>query len=168
MGTHMERSITKCIPFAMVTIVVIFLLLQTPRIHLAIGRRWSNQITESCFYETQWPNYCEAMRANWASPNCDLLKSKANLLLVIPFRNRETQLKEFKIYMDEYLTKAVDVADWRFLIAEQLPHQNDSFNRGAVSNAGVWEFFEHRLKRDSSFLPDWMCIHDVDGMPQSP
>jgi len=68
--------------------------------------------------------------------------------------------------MDEYLAKANDVADWRYLVAEQLPNKDDSFNRGAVSNAGVWEFFKHQPRQDLDFFPDWLCIHDVDGLPQ--
>jgi len=106
------------------------------------------------------------VKENWKNPYCDSLNTQSNLLLVIPFRNRETQLTAFIKYMDEYLAKANDVADWRYLVAEQLPNKDDSFNRGAVSNAGVWEFFKHQPRQDLDFFPDWLCIHDVDGLPQ--
>jgi len=167
-GTHTERYLSICIPIALVFLIFIFLLVGTLGTRDVVAPKYSDQITESCLYETRWPNHCEALRDNWNKQYCDTLNKQSNLLLLIPFRNRERQLTEFKKYMDEYLAKATDVADWRYLIAEQLPNKDDSFNRGAVSNAGVWEFFLHQPKQDADFFPNWLCIHDVDGLPQWP
>jgi len=61
---HTERCISICIPYVVVVMIMIFLLLGTLGTRDAMARRWSDQITESCLYETQWPNHCEAVKEN--------------------------------------------------------------------------------------------------------
>lgn len=72
-----------------------------------------------------------------------------NLLVIIPYRDRENHLKIFIPYIHEALQK--QNITYKLLIVEQK--DNNLFNRGLLCNIG-FRFLEAQC--------DYICIHDVD------
>ncbi|BAI71350.1 galactosyltransferase [Azospirillum sp. B510] len=76
------------------------------------------------------------------------------LNIVVPYRDRESHLREFAPWVSAYFDRLEPPIDYRVTIVEQedgLP-----FNRGALMNAGfllgeAWS--------------DYACLHDVDYLP---
>ena len=79
--------------------------------------------------------------------------TKHRLGIVIPYRNRYSQLYEFKTAIKEYLRKT-DI-DYRLIIVEQ--DDAKLFNRGKLLNIG----FSEATKLNC----DYVCFHDVDMLP---
>ncbi|MBP2295063.1 galactosyltransferase-related protein [Azospirillum rugosum] len=76
------------------------------------------------------------------------------LHIVVPYRNRESHLRQFIPWMSAYFDRIDPRIDHRVTIVEQeagLP-----FNRGALKNAGFL------LGEGTS---DYTCLHDVDYLP---
>lgn len=73
------------------------------------------------------------------------------LSIVVPFRDREAHLSEFRPHMQKFLeTSGID---YRIVIVEQSFEK--PFNRAKLLNVGF------DLTRDS----DYFCFHDVDMLP---
>lgn len=76
------------------------------------------------------------------------------LHIVVPYRERESHLRQFVPWMSAHLDRHVPPIDYRVTIVEQeagLP-----FNRGALKNAGFL------LGEGTS---GYTCLHDVDYLP---
>jgi hypothetical protein len=72
------------------------------------------------------------------------------MVIVVPFRNRREQLKQFASHMEAFL----DGHPWRVLVIEQV--EGKPFNRGALLNIG---FQLSKAECDS------LAFHDVDMLP---
>ena len=74
--------------------------------------------------------------------------------VVVPYRNRDEQLRRFLRKLPFYLTsKGID---FEIIIAEQM--DEESFNRGALLNAGALQAMELGC--------DYLVFHDVDLIPR--
>ena len=73
------------------------------------------------------------------------------LKIVVPYRDREKQLRRFLPHIRDYFAKAA--IPYHLVIAEQA--EGLPFNRGAMKNAG------YQLGGAS----DYTCFHDVDYLP---
>lgn len=71
------------------------------------------------------------------------------LTICVPYRNRESHLREFVPYMKDFLKGY----DYEILVIEQTDER--PFNRGALANIGFL------LSNSETF-----CIHDVDMLPE--
>jgi len=78
------------------------------------------------------------------------------LSIIVPYRNREAQLRTFLTHTLTYFQRdKVDMfTPYRIVVVEQ--HDDRLFNRGILCNAGF------DLTRDSA---DYFCFHDVDYLP---
>lgn len=78
------------------------------------------------------------------------------LMILVPYRDRLSQLAEFLPHMTRYFErdKLDRHIDWRITIVEQA--DDKPFNRGALINAGF------RLVENDC---DYVCFHDVDYLP---
>lgn len=81
--------------------------------------------------------------------------SRNRVAIVIPYRNRDQQLRAFLHNMHSLLTK--QQLDYGIFIVEQIGNQ--TFNRGKLMNVGFVEAMK---------LYDWQCaiFHDVDLLPE--
>ena len=78
----------------------------------------------------------------------------ARLHIVVPYRDRESHLRQFVPWVSAHFDRLVPRIDYRVTIVEQeagLP-----FNRGALMNAGFL------LGEERS---DYTCLHDIDYLP---
>ena len=73
--------------------------------------------------------------------------------IIVPYRNRYSQLYEFKESIKEYF-KRLDI-DYKIIIVEQ--DDAKLFNRGKLLNIGYLEAKKQRC--------DYICFHDVDMLP---
>lgn len=82
--------------------------------------------------------------------------SRYRVALIIPFRNREENLKIFLRHMHVFLRK--QLLEYGIYLIE--PIQNLTFNRGLLMNIG----FKEALKETQK----WECFvfHDVDLLPE--
>jgi len=71
------------------------------------------------------------------------------LLVIVPYRDRESHLKEFMPYITS--TLASQSIDYKIVVIEQSPEK--LFNRGLLCNIGV-DLYQTEC--------DYICIHDVD------
>ena len=78
-------------------------------------------------------------------------KIKHKLGVIVPYRDREEQLKSFLSHMSEYL----DTVDHTVIIVEQS--DGNDFNRGKLLNIG----FNAALKEGC----DYVVFHDIDLLP---
>ncbi|XP_065180563.1 beta-1,4-N-acetylgalactosaminyltransferase bre-4-like [Sycon ciliatum] len=84
--------------------------------------------------------------------------SKTRVAIVVPFRNRYEQLKQFAPAINAFLAKQ-DII-FKVFIVEQLGKAK--FNRGALLNIG---FLEANSGRTAADRFDCMTIHDIDLIP---
>jgi N-terminal region of glycosyl transferase group 7/N-terminal domain of galactosyltransferase len=80
-----------------------------------------------------------------------VIDAAPRLKIVVPYRDRERQLRQFLPHIRNYFAKRG--IPYHIVIAEQA--EGLPFNRGAVKNAGF------RLGEES----DYTCFHDVDYLP---
>jgi len=80
-----------------------------------------------------------------------MMSRKSRLKIVVPYRDREKQLRQFLPHIRDYFVESG--MDYHIVIAEQA--QGAPFNRGAIKNAGFL------LGTES----DYTCFHDVDYLP---
>ena len=73
--------------------------------------------------------------------------------IIVPYRNRDTQLAKFKTKMQSYLIKKG--INYKIIIVEQ--DDASAFNRGSLCNIG----FEQAVK----YRCDYVVFHDVDMLP---
>lgn len=83
-------------------------------------------------------------------------KHQPEFYIVIPYRNRENNLKQFLTYMSHYFKSDENV---RYIIVEQK--DDLKFNRGRLSNAGIK--YVSNLPNTSNNT--CVVIHDVDLLP---
>jgi hypothetical protein len=78
------------------------------------------------------------------------------LTVIVPYRNRESHLRQFVPHLQAYFTRdKTDYAiPYRLIVVEQ--NEGLPFNRGALKNIG------YLLGRESG---DYTCFHDVDYLP---
>ncbi|XP_054711306.1 beta-1,4-galactosyltransferase 4-like [Uloborus diversus] len=90
----------------------------------------------------------------WFPKNCS---SWQRVAVIVPYRNRENQLKVFLQHMHPFLQ--AQRLDYGIFVIEQS--EKHSFNRGKLFNIGYLE---------ASKEPDFCCFifHDVDLLPESP
>lgn len=74
--------------------------------------------------------------------------------VVVPYRNRDVQLRRFLRVVPVYLKQ--QGIDYEIIIAEQM--DEESFNRGALLNAGALQAIELGC--------DYLVFHDVDLIPR--
>ena len=84
-------------------------------------------------------------------------KSRYKVAIIVPYRNRETNLKIFLRHMHPFLIK--QQLDYGIYLIEPL--QNITFNRGLLMNIGYLESL-----RLSSQKWDCFIFHDVDLIPE--
>ena len=84
-------------------------------------------------------------------------KSRYKVAIIVPYRNRETNLKIFLRHMHPFLIK--QQLDYGIYLIE--PIQNITFNRGLLMNIGFIESL-----RLSSNKWDCFIFHDVDLIPE--
>ncbi len=84
-------------------------------------------------------------------------KSRYKVAIIVPYRNRETNLKIFLRHMHPFLIK--QQLDYGIYLIE--PIQNITFNRGLLMNIGFLESL-----RLSSNKWDCFIFHDVDLIPE--
>jgi len=75
--------------------------------------------------------------------------------IIVPFRNRDKQLQEFKKYIPRYLQDNFPDIDYTIIIVNQ--NDRKKFNRGKLLNIGFLE----AEKRGC----DYVVFHDVDMLP---
>ena len=78
--------------------------------------------------------------------------STHRLAVIVPYRNRSDELKEFIPHMHAFLTS--QSLDYRFFIINQIDKHR--FNRAALINIGFLE---------SQSWADYLVMHDVDLLP---
>lgn len=88
----------------------------------------------------------------WKPDKC---VSQHKVAIIVPYRNRESQLKIFLQHMHPFLQQ--QMLDYRIIIVEQAP--NTSFNRAALFNVGFMEAL--KLHKFHCFI-----FHDVDLLPE--
>lgn len=83
-------------------------------------------------------------------------KARSRVAVVVPYRSRENDLKQFAQHMHLFLNK--QQLDYGLYVIE--PEANLTFNRGLLMNIG----FNESLKDE----PAWECFvfHDVDLLPE--
>ncbi len=93
----------------------------------------------------------------WISPESDLRFNQNKLALIVPYRNREINLKAFLIYMHRFLTEQ-KINHYVIYVIE--PSKDIRFNRARLLNIGYLE----ALKEDN-----YTCFifHDVDMLPEN-
>lgn len=91
---------------------------------------------------------------SWEPKNCI---PQHEVALVIPYRNREAQLKIFLSHIHEFLQK--QFISYQIFVIEQ--RQPAEFNRGKLLNIGYMEAL--KIKPFHCFI-----FHDVDLMPTNP
>jgi hypothetical protein len=82
------------------------------------------------------------------------MENSGRLAVVIPYRDREHQLRQLISALDK--TLAAQQRDYRIVVAEQS--DDGLFNRGKIKNVGA------DLVSDWS---DYYCFHDVDHVPEN-
>lgn len=75
--------------------------------------------------------------------------------IIVPYRNREKQLEEFKKYLPKYLQDNFSEINYTIIVVNQ--NDKKKFNRGKLLNIGFLE----AKKRDC----DYVIFHDVDMLP---
>jgi len=80
-------------------------------------------------------------------------KNRHKLGLIVPYRNRPSQLIEFKKIIKDYLT--TQNVEYELIIVEQTPHK--TFNRGKLLNIG--------FNVAKQLNCDYVIFHDVDMLP---
>ncbi|CAF4511752.1 unnamed protein product [Rotaria socialis] len=104
--------------------------------------------------------------AEWSdSPNVQMggifapndCKSRQELAVIIPFRNREYHLKLLLKYLHPYLQK--QKRSYHVFVVEQIG--NVTFNKGIIMNVA----FQEALKTRSTF--NCFIFHDVDLVPEN-
>ncbi|KAK7792818.1 hypothetical protein R5R35_005999 [Gryllus longicercus] len=88
----------------------------------------------------------------WKPSNC---VSRFDVAIVVPYRNRQTQLEIFLLYMHSFLQK--QMINYRILIIEQV--EKKDFNRAKLLNIGYIEALK-------LFPYHCFIFHDVDLIPQ--
>ncbi|CAF1120169.1 unnamed protein product [Adineta ricciae] len=83
------------------------------------------------------------------------LESKHRLAVIVPFRNRSSELEQFLPHMNAYLSS--QAIDHIFMIINQV--DTHRFNRAALINIG---FIESRT------VVDYIVMHDIDLLPMNP
>jgi beta-1,4-galactosyltransferase 1 len=77
--------------------------------------------------------------------------------ILVPFRNRELQLRVFLSHLHPFLQK--QFVDYTIFVVEQAG--NDTYNKGALFNIGYLE-----AQRMSGRSLECMILHDVDLLPE--
>lgn len=88
---------------------------------------------------------------SWSPPDC---RSKYRVNIIVPYRNRHTQLYVFLHYLHRFLMR--QEIDYRIVIVEQS--QEKMFNRGKLFNIGFREM-------EQRYPADCYVFHDVDLIP---
>jgi exopolysaccharide biosynthesis predicted pyruvyltransferase EpsI len=85
--------------------------------------------------------------------------NKPHHVIVVPYRNREANLKQFIEYMGPYLSRNFASDTFSLFIVEQA--DSEPFNRGFLFNVGLNEL------RESNPATQCVIIHDVDLLPKN-
>lgn len=127
-----------------------------PLIPPNLGERISYDLTEHSLAKTMndFKKYDIKSGGLHSPKNC---KASYKVAIIIPYRNRETNMKIFMRHMHPFLIKQ-QIEYGIFLIE---PLQNLTFNRGLLMNVGYVE----ALKQHSN---KWQCFvfHDIDLLPE--
>ncbi|KAM7541837.1 hypothetical protein Aperf_G00000003285 [Anoplocephala perfoliata] len=102
-----------------------------------------------------------------AQLTCKTKKNNSDFLIVIPFRDRKSDLLTFLFYMPVYFCFQGVKMD--ILIVEQVP--NGSFNRGKLFNAAIREMDKINAAHNTSdrlFGYNCFSFHDIDKLPIHP
>lgn len=89
----------------------------------------------------------------WKPANCNPVH---NVTLVVPFRERPTQLKKFLLHMHAFLQ--LQMVQYKIMVIEQV--DENPFNRGKLLNVGFAESNKHA--RTHCYI-----FHDVDLLPEN-
>lgn len=89
---------------------------------------------------------------HWTPPECT---ARHRVAIIIPYRNRDMQLRIFLHFMHPFLQK--QQLDYRIYLIE--PVANDTFNRALLFNIGYREATKH-------YAWECMIFHDVDLIPE--
>jgi hypothetical protein len=84
-------------------------------------------------------------------------KNSPKIAIIIPYRNRERNLKMFIYYMHHFLSS--QTIDYTIYVIE--PIEELTFNKGIAMNAGFMESLRNGEKYDC------YIFHDVDLLPES-
>ena len=93
----------------------------------------------------------------WISPESDFRFNQTKLALIVPYRNREINLKAFLVYIHRYLTEQ-QINYYVIYVIE--PAENIQFNRARLLNIGYLE----ALKEENFTC---FIFHDVDMLPEN-
>jgi beta-1,4-galactosyltransferase 1 len=104
--------------------------------------------------ENELRSYAIEPGGHWRPKNCT---AKNRVAIIIPYRDRENDLKIFLRHMHPFLIR--QQLDYSIYLVE--PEANIEFNRGLLMNIG----FVQSLKISHSY---WECFvfHDVDLIPE--
>ncbi|CAF1257886.1 unnamed protein product [Adineta steineri] len=103
----------------------------------------------------EWSDNPNVQKGGIYSPNdC---KSREDLAIIIPFRNRQYHLKLLLKYLHPFLQR--QKRSYQIFVVEQIG--NITFNKGAIMNIA----FQEALKIRSSF--GCFIFHDVDLLPEN-
>jgi len=85
----------------------------------------------------------------------DNCRARCRVAVIVPYRNRDTQLRIFLHNIHSFLSK--QQLDYAIFVVEQV--MNQTFNRGKLLNVGYKEALN---------VYDWQCFifHDVDLLPE--
>ena len=120
------------------------------------GRSWPHSLTataRSLVILLNIKTYVRALASVFRFSMMRLpIKQKEELIIVVPFRNREDNLKQFVPHMNAFLK---DIKH-RIVVIEQT--EDSLFNRAKLLNVGFC-LYQHRRA--------YFCFHDVDLLPES-
>ena len=86
---------------------------------------------------------------------------RPRVAILVPYRDRIRNLKQFLYYMHQYLAWQQDKIQYKIYLIE--PTKNLKFNRGLLLNIGYVE----SLKDSEEAKWDCFIFHDVDLLPTS-
>ena len=138
------------------TIVVVLSVQQSPGISLAEyswQRRQSHPPTPDIGDEGLVKHRLEYLQ----SPQWRAFQSGQRLAVIVPYRNRPEDLREFLAVLPGFLS--AQGVDFEIYVVEQ--QQQYRFNRGMLLNAGFALSRQH-------FDPTYIALHDVDMLPAHP
>jgi hypothetical protein len=111
-------------------------------------------------------NNYHSINGKWTPKNC---KARHRLAIIVPFKNRENNLKYFLNHMHSFLQK--QELEYQIYVVEQFNDQ--LFNKGVLMNAGFLEIMNfdnnnrEKLLWDNIKFPfDCVIFHDVDLLPE--
>lgn len=99
---------------------------------------------------------------HWFPSDC---QPTTRIAIIIPYRNREDNLKAFLYNMHPFLQQ--QNLNYSIYVVEQV--NNQSFNKGILMNSGFSEIIDKRssesMRMLGSYQYDCVVFHDVDLLP---